>query len=766
MCNRLAIKIERHREKGYAMATVHTSLCTTIRTQAREPSSALSSHNSCAYGKIISRLSARGWCATVPFSGLVRCIFSENNGRLYCALRDRVRVRRSVVSVQCSSSSSSSSQSTSQSPGENSWEGFNPDDYEQKEETEEEARRRNWVERGWAPWEEWLSPEAQFAVDSLKEGEEEPAVSWEAFQKLNPKWQEEHRKRLIAEAEKKEKELEKLKPKTIEGTLWDQPLVFTLIAPRDWPPPGWKVDAKELAYIREAHALEYVVSTKEDQAEADKEELDEENYEYEFPRWKMFLKQYNEWVAANKDRLDQEAQEIDPEYYPGRRRLGEKAATLDDRPLYELPFIYPGQHYWGVVSCVNLYEGAFVFFGGVHDGWVPIQGNDWYHIRDTIKVGMKVQVEVLAKRDPYRFRFPIEMRFVDPNIDHMIFRRFEHPPIFGRTGDMNLDEVARDSSRPYYPRVRQDKPAYDGPKMSVHPAIPRLWQLHQAEQMVLDDEENGGIDYEDYDVSDFFDDDDEDEEDDLEEYPQEDEETFEPQWFENGLDSDHIPTLVLNTNPEDLNLERARAEREEIKRLMLVAESKGEEFVHPPFQFEKRVAELNSMHNQRSQEEAEALLRDVAARKELGLPIEEPGRYADKTLWGKNPYDPNDPRWRHDYWGDPTNLKDEIRLDREPRVAPTADETAAAEDIEEVEDDEETQETLDDQSADTEQSPNRANVNGTASAGMDDVRTMFTMQPEDYTVAADVADDVEVDEGDSDEDIAEGGGIDMPDTNR
>lgn len=63
--------------------------------------------------------------------------------------------------------------------------------------------------------------------------------------------------------------------------------------------------------------------------------------------------------------------------------------------------------------------------------------------------------------------------------------------------------------------------------------------------MVLDDEENGGIDYEDYDVSDFFDDDDEDEEDDLEEYPQEDEETFEPQWFENGLDSDHIPTLVL-----------------------------------------------------------------------------------------------------------------------------------------------------------------------------------------------------------------------------
>lgn len=46
---------------------------------------------------------------------------------------------------------------------------------------------------------------------------------------------------------------------------------------------------------------------------------------------------------------------------------------------------------------------------------------------------------------------------------------------------------------------------------------------------------------------------------------------------------------------------------------MLVAESKGEEFVQPPFQFEIRAAELNEMHNQRDKLEAEALLRDVAA---------------------------------------------------------------------------------------------------------------------------------------------------------
>lgn len=74
--------------------------------------------------------------------------------------------------------------------------------------------------------------------------------------------------------------------------------------------------------------------------------------------------------------------------------------------------------------------------------------------------------------------------------------------------------------------------------------------------MVLDDEENGGVDNEedgdvdneDYDISNYFDDEDEDE-DDLEEYPEEDEETLDPQWFENGLDSYHIPTLVLVSSP-------------------------------------------------------------------------------------------------------------------------------------------------------------------------------------------------------------------------
>lgn len=112
------IVIER---KGLAMATLQASLfhghqfpATIVRQQPARPS---------------------------PFSGLVRCVFSAQNGRL--------QARPSRRTIDVSVQSSSSSQSTEPPPG-NAWEGFNPDDYEQKEETEEEARERNWKERGYA----------------------------------------------------------------------------------------------------------------------------------------------------------------------------------------------------------------------------------------------------------------------------------------------------------------------------------------------------------------------------------------------------------------------------------------------------------------------------------------------------------------------------------------------------------------------------------------------------------------------------------------
>jgi hypothetical protein len=54
---------------------------------------------------------------------------------------------------------------------------------------------------------------------------------------------------------------------------------------------------------------------------------------------------------------------------------------------------------------------------------------------------------------------------------------------------------------------------------------------------------------------------------------------------------------------------------------------------------------------------------------ELGLPLEEPGCNADKEFWGKNPYDPQEPQWRHDYWGDLSKMKDELRHEKDPHSA-------------------------------------------------------------------------------------------------
>ncbi|CAK9218034.1 unnamed protein product [Sphagnum troendelagicum] len=552
-------------------------------------------------------------------------------------------------------------------PSEPSTSTFNEEDYEEHEDTEEEARRRDWVERRWVPWEELLSPEAEFAVESLAPGEEEPV---------------------------------------------------------------------ELAFIREAHSLENVWVKSDDLKDA----VEDESMEGAFPRWKMFLKQFDEWVTANKEHLDHEAQE------------------------YELPFIYPGQHYWGVVSCVSLYEGAFVHIGAVHDGWVPIQDNDWYYIRDFIKVGMHVQVEVIAKRDPYRFRFPIELRFVDPNIDDMI------------PGGPKIDVclvLASAHRENQTGRIGQNCDRKNLLRMKRS----RLWQLYQAEEMVLDEEDGveedteyiGLVDDAYSDADDGYDEEGE-EEDNEEEYPGY-EETFEPQWFEEGARGCDIPTLVLcisflqNTDPAELNLDAARKEREEFKCLWEEAMAKGEEFVPPQNRLDCRVEELNVMDNERKLAEKEALMRDTACRIELGLPLEEPGRYADKEFWGKNPYDPREPRWRHDYWGDPSKMKDELRREKEPRSAHTVGAVVEEEEDDLVEGKEEDEEEVDEldraESATVLQKvkEERGTVNGTATIRMDNIRGMFSRAAEEDDVL-DVKNELgEQDKGD------EGDDADEPSTN-
>ncbi|GLT29890.1 hypothetical protein SLA2020_047250 [Shorea laevis] len=512
-------------------------------------------------------------------------------------------------------------------------ENFGPKD----KETEDEARRRNWIERGWAPWEEILTPEANFARKSLNEGEEVPLQSpeaIEAFKMLKPSYRLKKVKEMgLTEDEwyQKQFEIKGEIPEPLQ-TLWTGPLVVRHVPPRDWPPRGWEVDKEELEFIREAHKL---LAVRMDLEELERE-VRTDDKDMCLDRYKMFLKQYKEWVAANKDRLEEESYKYDQDYHPGRRKRGKDYKE----GMYELPFYYPGQICQGKVTTLHLYQGAFVDIGGVYDGWVPIKGNDWYWIRHHIKVGMNVIVEILAKRDPYRYRFPIEMRFVNPNIDHLIFNRFEFPPIFHRDEDTNTDELRRDSGRPPVPRKDPGTKPEEEPLLSNHPYINKLWHIHVAEQMILDDLEANPEKYKGKKLSELTDEDD---------YNEENNVIHTKAYFKKSL----LPKMILKTSVKDLDLEAALAERELHNKLSREAKERGEEYKITKLRRNIEMDEYDFMHWRRSFEEREALIRDISCRQALGLPLEEPGRYKDASFFGKDQYDPSNPLYRYDYWGEP-----------------------------------------------------------------------------------------------------------------
>ncbi|CAK9172562.1 unnamed protein product [Ilex paraguariensis] len=240
-------------------------------------------------------------------------------------------------------------------------ESFGP----KEKESEDEARRQNWIERGWAPWEEILTPEGDFARKSLNEGEEVPLQTpeaIEAFRMLSPKYRKKKMEEMgLTEDEYYAKQFE-IKGEIPEPlkTTWAGPVVLRHVPPRDWPPRGWEVDRKELEFIREAHKLQAVRVDYEEVEKVAKTDTDDMCLE----RYKVFLKQYKEWLVANKDILEEESYKYDQDYYPGRRKRGKDYKE----GMYELPFYYPGQICAGKVTTLHLYQGAFVDIGGVYDG--------------------------------------------------------------------------------------------------------------------------------------------------------------------------------------------------------------------------------------------------------------------------------------------------------------------------------------------------------------------------------------------------------------
>lgn len=101
-------------------------------------------------------------------------------------------------------------------------------------------------------------------------------------------------------------------PEPLE-TLWAGPTPVMLVPPRDWPPRGWEVDREELAFMREAHkmlARRVRLEELEEEGGAVVVSEDSATDGIGLERYKVFLKQYEEWVEANRDRLEQESYEV------------------------------------------------------------------------------------------------------------------------------------------------------------------------------------------------------------------------------------------------------------------------------------------------------------------------------------------------------------------------------------------------------------------------------------------------------------------------
>ncbi|KAI5329585.1 hypothetical protein L3X38_028982 [Prunus dulcis] len=90
-------------------------------------------------------------------------------------------------------------------------------------------------------------------------------------------------------------------------------------------------------------------------------------------------------------------------------------------------------------------------------------------------------------------------------------------------------------------------------------------------------------------------------------------------------------------------------------RLRREAKERGVEYKVTNMRRNDEMDEYDFLHWRRSFEEREALIRDISCRKALGLPLEEPGRYVESSYFGKDQYDPANPLYRYDYWGEPKN---------------------------------------------------------------------------------------------------------------
>ncbi|KAG9138130.1 hypothetical protein Leryth_001373 [Lithospermum erythrorhizon] len=180
------------------------------------------------------------------------------------------------------------------------------------------------------------------------------------------------------------------------------------------------------------------------------------------------------------------------------------------------------------------------------------------------------------------------------------------------------------------------------PLLSNHPYVDKIWQLHNAEQMILDDMEANPDKYKGKKLSELTDD---------EEFDEKNSTIKTKAYYKKDL----VTKLIYKISVKELDLEPAFAERQHHNKLRDEALKRGEKYKITQLRRNMEMDEYDLLHWRRSLEEREALLRDISCRRALGLPLDEPGRYKDASFFGKDQYDPDSALYRYDYWGEPKN---------------------------------------------------------------------------------------------------------------
>ena len=163
----------------------------------------------------------------------------------------------------------------------------------------------------------------------------------------------------------------------------------------------------------------------------------------------------DETILGSRDRLDiampsnadslAVAEEIDSDGI--LRDAVRHTGDLSRKQLHDLTI---GEELEGKIVSLELYHGALVDCGCETDGLIPISEDDWPDLVDTLTMGTKVKVKVKAVHERWwRFRFPIELDILSPNVGHLI-KTHPHedgPPINIYSGE-TVPYANMDAGRP------------------------------------------------------------------------------------------------------------------------------------------------------------------------------------------------------------------------------------------------------------------------------------------------------------------------------